>query len=88
MQLTTDFEKVMYGTKEQVAASKQKQDSVYVPSEEEKAADEERARKKAEKNKAKREKKKQKAKEAKEESQKVQTQIADETQDLIQNLKL
>ena len=78
----------MYGTKEQAAQAKQKQDSVYVPSEEEKVADEERARKKAEKNKAKREKKKQKAKEAKEESQKVQTQIADETQDLIANLKL
>lgn len=68
VQFTTDFEKVMFGTPEQVALNKAKQaeQDIYVQSEQEKAADEERAQKKAEKNKRKREKQKQKALEAKE----------------------
>lgn len=81
VQFSTDFDRVQYGTPEQIAQSRSQasETQVYVQSEEEKKSEEEKARKKAEKNKKARDKKKQKAKEAKESHEQIQQQISQET---------
>lgn len=60
VQLSTDFDRVQYGTPEQIAQLRNNvsETQVYVQSEEEKKVEEEKARKRAEKNKKARDKKK------------------------------
>lgn len=74
IQFSLDFEKVKYGTPEEIQRfkSQQQAEEVYVQTEEEKADAEEKARKKAEKNKKQRERKKEKAKQQKESHEQIQ----------------
>lgn len=89
VQFSTDFDKVRYGTPEEIQKFKnQAQEAdVYVQTEEEKKDADEKARKKAEKNKKQRERKKEKVKLEKDTKDQIHKQIGDETADLIANLK-